>query len=55
MLKRLWLLVLPAAAFLSGCNTDAAHNREHRAKWRGGMREFHDQFDRFIADPLTHE
>lgn len=54
MKKALWFLPL-AAAMLSGCNFSAEHNREHRSKWREGVREFHDQFDRFIIDPLTHE
>ena len=54
MRRVLWCLPV-AALFLSGCNLNAAHNREHRAKWREGFREFHDQFDRFIVDPLTTE
>ena len=54
MRKLLWCLPL-GAVFMAGCNFDAAHNREHRAKWREGLREFHDQFDRFIANPLTKD
>ncbi len=54
---RAWLWCLPvlAAATLGGCNFDSAHNREHRARWREGMREFHDQVDHFLIDPLTLE
>ena len=53
---RKWLLFVPVLALvLGGCNFDAAHNREHRARWREGMREFHDQCDRFLIDPLTLE
>ncbi len=48
------LLVL-AASLLGGCNLDPAHNREHRARWREGMREFHDQVDHYLIDPLTTE
>ena len=54
MRKGLWLLPL-AAALLGGCNFNGEHNREHRARWNVGLREFHDQFDRFIIDPLTLE
>ena len=54
MRKRLWILPL-VALFLGGCNLNEAHNREHRAKWRESFRELHDQVDRFIIDPLTHE
>lgn len=50
------LMALPfAALMLAGCSFDGDHNREHRAKWRQGMREFHDQLDKFIIDPLTFE
>ena len=56
-MRRMLLLVsfLALAASLGGCNFDAAHNREHRARWREGMREFHDQVDQFLIDPLTTE
>ena len=53
---RALLLSLPVlVAALGGCNLDAAHNREHRAKWREGMREFHAQVDQYLIDPLTIE
>ena len=54
MRKLLWCLPLVVLG-LAGCNGDPAHNREHRAKWREGFREFHAQFDHFIVDPLTTE
>ena len=56
-MRKLFLFasVLTLAASLGGCNFDAAHNREHRARWREGMREFHDQVDRYLIDPLTLE
>ena len=54
MRKLLWILPL-AAVFVTGCNFNAEHNREHRAKWRQGFRELHEQIDYFIIDPMTFE
>ena len=54
MRRFLWCLPL-ASALLAGCDMSEEHNREHRARWRQGMRELHSQIDRYIIDPLTFE